>query len=268
MKRNKKQSLLWELQDGSIQPSYLFGTMHVRDYRAFIYQDIITNYIDKCKIFATEFDLRERHDLKSADLSFMPAGLSLNGLVGDRKYQRLKKILKKSFSTDLDQVNKVLPLFTINMITEQILTKSKSVPLDTFLWQYAENIQRSLRGVETFKEQLITLSKIPLEYQIKSLLDIGKNPKKFRKSILELIDQYVRGDIRGLYKKSKKSLGKHRKLLLYDRNKIMAERISLMMQENTSFVAIGAGHLSGSKGVLRLLKKSGIGVKPILVDLL
>ncbi len=266
MKTNSKQSLLWELRDDSGSSSYLFGTMHVRDYRAFIYQDIITSYIDECKIFATEFDLRERDSLKSPNISSMPDGSSLSELLGDRKYQRLKKIIFKSFQIDLDLVNKVLPIFTINMLTEKILTKSKSVPLDTFLWQYAENIRRDLRGVETFQEQLVTLSKIPIKYQVKSLADIGKNPKRFRKQIINLINQYINGDINGLYKKSKKSLGKQRKLLLYDRNILMAERIRLIMKANTAFVAIGAGHLSGQKGVLRLLKKSGIRVKPVQVN--
>lgn len=267
MKTNSKQSLLWELRDDSGSSSYLFGTMHVRDYRAFIYQDIITSYIDECKIFATEFDLRERDSLKSADISSMPNGESLLNLLGVRKYQRLNRMIHKSFGIDIDLVNRVLPLFTINMLTESILTKSKIVPLDTFLWQYAENIQRDLRGVETFSEQLVTLSKIPIKYQVKSLVEIGKNPKKFRKQIMGLIEQYVEGDIKGLYKTSKKSLGKQRKLLLYDRNFIMAKRIRIMINDNKSFVAIGAGHLGGKKGVLRLLKKSGILVKPIRLDI-
>ena len=43
----------------------------------------------------------------------------------------------------------------------------------------------------------------------------------------------------------------------------MANRITGMIQESSSFIAIGAGHLSGSKGVLRLLKKNGIDVRQV-----
>ncbi|MGB0863917.1 MAG: TraB/GumN family protein [Saprospiraceae bacterium] len=36
-----------------------------------------------------------------------------------------------------------------------------------------------------------------------------------------------------------------------------------MVQEQTLFCAIGAGHLSGKKGVLKLLKDKGYKVKPV-----
>lgn len=268
MKKEKKHSLLWELTSkASNNKSYLLGTMHVKDYRAFIYQDVFTEYIDRCKIFATEFDLRERAGLSNPEVSAIPNNKSLLEIIGERKYNRLKKIIKKSFSINLDLLNRTLPLFAINMLTEKILTSTRSIPLDTFLWQYAENTHRELRGVETFAEQLETLANIPLDYQIKSLLEIGKNPKKFRKQINSLITQYVNGDIQGLYKKSKKSLGKQRKILLYNRNEVMCQRIIEMTHENSSFIAIGAAHLSGKKGVLRLLKQAEISVKPVNVVL-
>lgn len=268
MKKRQEQSLLWEIRNKDSQlPSYIFGTMHVKDYRAFIFQDVITEYIDKCKIFATEFDLRERSQLNDPEISRIPGNRNLEELIGKRKFERLKRILRKSFSIDLDQLKDILPLFIINMLTEKILVSTSTIPLDTFLWQYAENTHRDLRGVETFAEQLITLAKIPIDYQVKNLISIGKNPKQFRRQINGLIYQYVNGDIHSLFKKSKKSLGKQRKLLLYDRNKLMAKRIHLLVQDQTSFVAIGAAHLSGKKGVLRLLKSRGFKLKPIMLNL-
>ena len=268
MKKGNNRSLLWKLVNEKGMVSYLFGTMHVKDYRAFIYQDVITHYIDKCNIFATEFDLRERHELKGNNFSNLPQGQDLVQLVGIRKYDRLKKMLYRSFSIDVEPLRNTLPLFIINILTEQILAKSRSVPLDTFLWQYAENNQRELRGVETFAEQLDTLSKIPLASQIKSLIEIGKHPKKFRRQIGGLMKLYISGDIVELHKRSKKSLGKQRKLLLYDRNKVMGSRILNLIDENSSFIAIGAGHLAGKKGVLRIIKNKGIILKPIRLDLL
>jgi uncharacterized protein YbaP (TraB family) len=43
----------------------------------------------------------------------------------------------------------------------------------------------------------------------------------------------------------------------------MANRIAEFTNQHTIFAAIGAGHLGGKKGVLRLLKKKGFTVKPI-----
>jgi hypothetical protein len=45
----------------------------------------------------------------------------------------------------------------------------------------------------------------------------------------------------------------------------MSDRISNFAKQNTIFVAIGAGHLSGQKGVLNLLKQNGFSVNPIKI---
>jgi uncharacterized protein YbaP (TraB family) len=46
----------------------------------------------------------------------------------------------------------------------------------------------------------------------------------------------------------------------------MAHRLNLMVREQSLFAAIGAGHLAGEKGVLRLLKKQGLKLKAIEVE--
>jgi len=58
-------------------------------------------------------------------------------------------------------------------------------------------------------------------------------------------------------------MGKLRKMMIDDRNFIMADRIAKMTSQQTAFVAVGAGHLGGKKGVLRLLKLKDIKLKPI-----
>ena len=45
----------------------------------------------------------------------------------------------------------------------------------------------------------------------------------------------------------------------------MAKRIGLMAKEQSIFAAIGASHLGGQKGVLRLLKKEGFKVRPVQI---
>jgi len=54
-----------------------------------------------------------------------------------------------------------------------------------------------------------------------------------------------------------------RKLMLYRRNTIMADRFSEKIYKKSIFCAIGAGHLGGKQGVLRLLKLNGLVVQPV-----
>ena len=103
-----------------------------------------------------------------------------------------------------------------------------------------------------------------MDYQIKGLLQIGKNPKKYRQALAKSITTYIKQDFQNLYQSSKKGAGDKRKVLLYNRNKIMAERIAQYIEKQSLFAAIGAGHLGGGKGVLRLLKQKGFKLSPIL----
>ncbi|MEM8906958.1 MAG: TraB/GumN family protein [Bacteroidota bacterium] len=48
-------SLLWEVSGKNLsQPSYLFGTMHIRDVRAFEFSDSVLLLLDQCEAFAME----------------------------------------------------------------------------------------------------------------------------------------------------------------------------------------------------------------------
>jgi uncharacterized protein YbaP (TraB family) len=45
--------------------------------------------------------------------------------------------------------------------------------------------------------------------------------------------------------------------LLYDRNPRMVERMQPQLQAGSAFIAVGALHLYGDKGLLRLLERAG-----------
>jgi uncharacterized protein YbaP (TraB family) len=136
-------------------------------------------------------------------------------------------------------------------------------PLDYTLWTYAKEQGKITVGVETFQEQMDILAHIPLDNQIKQLKEIAKQPAAFRRQIMKAAELYEQEDIRQLYKLVKKSSGELRKLMIYDRNVIMAKRIARMVAENTGCFAVGAGHLAGQNGIIKLLKAEGFKMKPL-----
>jgi len=100
---------------------------------------------------------------------------------------------------------------------------------------------------------------------VAALWSMVKNVSRFRKNLLNLSKLYQEGNIAKILKSAKKSTGKLRKMMIYDRNEIMATRIAHLAKEQTIFASVGAGHLSGKKGVLRLLKQEGFRIKPIAI---
>ena len=51
--------------------------------------------------------------------------------------------------------------------------------------------------------------------------------------------------------------------LIYDRNKTWVQKLAAIMKAAPTFVAVGALHLPGDKGLLNLLKKQGYTVEAV-----
>lgn len=262
--RMKKHTLLWRIEGENLPgPSYLFGTMHVRDSRMFDAVEQVKEKISACQSFAAEFNLDEAALQTPPALNFqLPQGQSLRNLIPPRRYQRLRKILLKTAHIDIDFFQNAPPFFIVNLIAERILIADMPVSLDEHLWNYAKSQGKTMHGVETFGEQMAVLEKISLNEQVKMLIDMTRNVSRYRKHLLHMAELYQKKDVQRLFKTVKKSSRGLRKILLYRRNEVMAARIAALAKEQPTFAAIGAAHLGGGKGVIRLLKKQGLKLFP------
>lgn len=259
----KKNALLWEINGEDLSTSYLFGTMHVRDQRAFRYEDLVKSKIKDCEVYAGEMNLDEINHVAMANSMDLDQDVYLHDLLKPKIYKRLSKLLKKQTGLSLIHFDNSQPILVTNLLTESLLSRDAKLSLDASLWEYAKSEEKITIGIESFEEQMHILSNLSLDYQIKGLSDLVRNFKKFSKQLQKLTALYEKADIHRLYKKSKSQAGKMRKLMIYDRNKIMADRIELLINEQAVFISVGAGHLSGGKGIIRLLKKAGFKLRPV-----
>lgn len=262
--KKKKHSLIWKLEaEDNPHVSYLLGTMHVKDAKAFVRMTEMKECIDKCKVFATEFNLEEADASLTADGLNLPEGETLETLLGTKKYAKTRKIIGKAFGVDLDFFNTHIPIMASNVLTEKILSEDMQSSLDESLWMYAKEKEKIMMGIETFAEQMDILIQIPMDYQLKQLKEIAKNPKKFKKQIAKVANWFEDENIQQLYKSVRKSAGKIKKMMLYDRNVNMAERVTKIAWEQSLCFAVGAGHLWGERGLIKLLKDEGFKVSPV-----
>ncbi|MCR9286934.1 TraB/GumN family protein [Saprospiraceae bacterium] len=263
--KSSKKALLWRIEHDQCEGvSFVFGTMHVRNLNIVTQQKRVFDKILSCTGFACEFNLDRSANATNLNSFYLPENQMLTDLIAPKKYQKICNVFAKTVGFELEKFNRFKPIFITNMLSELVLRKDMPYALDEYLWHFAKEQERNLKGIETLEEQMEILERLDLEYQIQSLISIGKNFSNFRKGIQKMTTLYLEGDIQKLYKATKKGSGKLRKILLFNRNKIMANRIDQFAKEETFFAAIGAGHLGGEKGVLRLLKLKGWKVKPVL----
>ncbi len=266
MSKSKKKlpQLLWQIdKPGLPGTSYLFGTMHVRDIRAFDYQALVCEKIGTCEAFATEINLKQAEILLSGQSMDLPEGIILADFYSKKKYEKIGRFFQKNTGLDIAHFERAKPMMLTNFMTGSLLNNDQPLSLDQFLWEYAEQENRIMMGIETVEEQIELMEKIPLDYQAKALWSMVKNVSRFRKNLLNLSNLYQDGNLSKILKSAKKSAGKLRKMMIYDRNELMADRISLLVTEQTLFVAVGAGHLGGKKGILRKLKTAGFRLKSV-----
>lgn len=256
--------LLWAVTPPKSEAiSYLFGTMHVRDQRAFGGLEAILEHLEFCDAFAVEFDFAESDHHQLFEAAQLPEGHCLSKGLSASTYQRLEGVVKRELGQSLMPFEHLSPLLLINHLSEAQLQKEQHVALDHYLYEYAQQRDKILLGLETFEEQLAVFRALNFKEQCRALKGIATNFSRFRKGLQSTTTAYVKGDIQQLLHKTQRSIGSMRRILLYERNQRMAERFADYSRQHTLFAAVGAAHLAGEKGVLRLLKHRGFTLSPV-----
>jgi uncharacterized protein YbaP (TraB family) len=240
---------------------YILGTMHLSTIEAFTYVDLAHKYSDMCDIYMAEMDLSTVSYEELLKSFYLPEGVTLSSLMKPHHYDRAVRIFNKAFHTDLNSLSHYTPFFIVNSITEKFLDTRFEKPLDHYLWDMALNRDKIMMGLETFEDQKDIMSRISLDFQVKSLKKCIRHPSLFKKKIRHLNNLYAQGHFGQLYKTTKKSMGSLRSLMIYDRNALMLSRLLPHLTTHSVFVAVGAAHLPGKYGLLKGLKNHGYKVK-------
>ena len=240
--------------------------MHVRDLRAFTWLDLAQTHLAHCDVFATEFDFNEIEPAALQEALRLPENETLDTLLTRGAWKNLDRYAQKKLGVPADTFQHQHPMAVSTALTAAFLMEEAPQSLDETLWNHARLLGKTTAGVESFAEQLDTLRAIPMEQHLKSLTWLLKNHNRQKQRLKKMIGWYMAGNLQALYKAAKKDAKGMRKVLIYRRNKIMARRFEEITATQTLFCAVGAGHLPGEKGMLRLLRKRGFKVEPVGVE--
>jgi uncharacterized protein YbaP (TraB family) len=117
-------------------------------------------------------------------------------------------------------------------------------------------------GLETIQLQMDLANDVPYDEQIKLLLEgLTTNNSEYN----NMLDCYLKKDINKLGELMNDAdlSPEFYSNFLVKRNQNWMPLISRLAQEKPIFIAVGAGHLPGEQGVLKLLQGAGYTVTPI-----
>lgn len=256
--------MLWRIYKNDPQVcSYLFGTMHLATSEAYTYCDLAKKYIVRASVYAAEMDLN--HSIGQNMMSYfkLEEGSQFSDFFKPAIYNKYLSLVKKVFGLNLSDFQEYTPFFINNLLVEASTVRQHIDPLDHYLWKFALDHGCELTGLESFDDQLRIMSEIPIDFQVKTFRDSMKNIKAFKHKLNKIGILYAEGDLQQLYRQSKKSMGRIRKLMIYDRNRLMAEKIIQLTSQKSTFFAIGAAHYPGDKGIFAILQRSGYKIQHI-----
>jgi uncharacterized protein len=260
--------LLYKLTSShSAYVSYLMGTMHVADNRAFTFESQACELMKECSVYIGEMDLGTVDAQMVQEAFNLDEAQKYSSVFSPKKFLKYSKILKKSFDIDLINHDNIAPIFLQSIIASTLLGNERKQSLDQYLYTKAISFDLLTKGLETSEEQYNIAKNLDIAIQMKQFTSLCRNPSKFAKQLNHLCNLYQIGDDTQLYLSSKKSLGSFRKIMLNQRNPIMAERIIEHTSKQACFISMGAGHLKGNIGVIALLKRNGVNVKSLIPKL-
>ncbi len=258
------KGVFWEISGpGLSKPSYLFGTIHLiceQDYK--LSQEVADKLKDS-EALIMEVDMDDP-SLALSMLSKMQndEGESITDYLSEEEYQATRRKLKERTGVDLDMLKQMRPFMLMSLIYPNLL-ECEIKSYENELMKLAKSQRLDIRGLESVDDQLSVFDQIPLEEQYRSFFEYAENLEKGRREFRKLIATYLKEDIELLVKMVSESpeYKAYQDILLDKRNQNWIAPMEALMKEGTMFFAVGAGHLGGEKGLLRLLEKKGYNLK-------
>lgn len=269
------KGLLWRITAGPSpseeeSPSYLFGTIHSEDSRVTQLPAAVQHAFNSSTSFC-------------AELSFDPS--TLEQLGHGMRYsdgQNLQAIL------GADLFGRVVPLMTEHGVPQSAVSHLKpwaifmtlSMPkpqtglfLDMILYEMAKQQGKSVCGLETPVEQIEIFDHTPITDQVVLVRETVKQYASLHRLFTALLERYLARDLAGLIaltEANTPTMSEEKRIyeaflhrLVNERNARMVDRLLPRLREGGAFIAIGALHLPGDQGVLRLLQDRGYQVSAV-----
>ena len=275
---SKTGALLWKISSKGLEkPSYILGTFHLAPKEKLDSIPGATKALDACEQVVGEIIMADAlsQPQKMQEAGMMPADTTYQMLYTEKEYQRVNENIKNFLGVDLGQLGALKPsliqvTIAMQMFLEYIPEINPAESIDNYVQQYATETGKKILGLESVEEQYHVLFKTTsLKRQAELLLCMLEETEHGHDLIITLIEAYNQADLTTMQnlmvdKESQcPPTQAEIDVLLKNRNDKWIEKLPAIMSERSSFIAVGAGHLTGETGLLTQLEKLGYLVEPV-----
>jgi uncharacterized protein YbaP (TraB family) len=145
------------------------------------------------------------------------------------------------------------------------------VSIDEHFQQKALARSRPVVALDTFESQIYALFGVSsIERQAEILMCMVRHPETISTQTLRLHEMYEAFDLNGLYALSNEDFNspcpptdEERNALTRNRHLRCIDQLSSIINEKSSFIAVGALHLPGEHGLIEGLRRAGFTVEAV-----
>ena len=279
--------LLYRISGNGLEkPSYLVGTYHLAPGSFADSIPGLTEAFGSCKQICGELDmqdaLKEENRTSFEKAQFLPEGTTFSSLLTKEQMDKVNVLMRETMGVDMTnpalaaQFDKMTPAAISTTLT--LLAYMKKIPninpmdlLDGHLQQIAAKQGMEVKGFESVEFQASVLYGTPLEKQVEELMCLVDNFDDAIEMAEFVTAAYFSQDLDRLQEEldgesddpCTSSSPEDNERLIYNRNANWVKAMPEIMKEAPTFFAVGAAHLCGEKGVLRLLEAAGYKIEGV-----
>jgi len=262
------RGLLWKIETPGALPSHLFGTFHSSDPRIVTLPCPVRRAFDGASSYTMEMIMNGTGLVSMAEAMFFSDGRTLKQVLGDELYRETLEAMRLE-TAQAGAIDNMKP-WAIMLVLSSPRHQGRGLFLDLALQLDATRLNKPTYGLESMKEQIEVFNGMRIEDQVVMLRDTLQSQRLLAGAMEELTRLYLQRDLAGLVALSDKYRPEDARVhsalmdrLLTQRNRNMATRMAERLKEGNAFIAVGALHLPGEQGLLRLLTDAGYRVSPV-----
>ena len=256
------EGVFWQIDAETRASSYLFGTIHSADPRVTAFQPNVLSAFDRADVFVMEMELEAQSILALGASMMFTDDRDLERLLG-RAYFRKVAAAVRAYPIPEALLRKMKPWAVLALISQP--GPPSSPFMDMLLYRKAAAVGKTVVGLESAQEQLAVFNQMPMADQLALLKNSLDQAHELPAMQERMIATYLTGDLAAIAHLSQTFAGRdpdglnqrfiHR--LNDARNDRLVARMVPHIDAGGAFIAVGALHLTGERGLIRQLRARG-----------
>ena len=270
---------------GLESPSYIVGTYHLAPSS---FADSIPGMrqaVEQTNQVCGELDMMDafkpENTAKLLKAQMLPEGTTLSSLLTAEQLERLNALLLDVMGSNLNdetfaaQMDKMTPAaLSTTLSLQSYIKRTESFNpmelIDNYFQMLALQSGKAIKGFETVDFQMGILFGESLEKQVSDLMCMVDHFEETDEMVNRITTAYFSQNLKQIEEAMEEeskiecdTTDENENRLINNRNSNWLEMMPDMMAEQPTLFVVGAGHLCGEKGVLKLLEKAGYTVEGV-----